>query len=62
MKLLNDLVLRTKTHQSDFGEILSELGHIDLYGKYRSIVYYDNGINEIDQLFNEEAYIFQEKI
>lgn len=59
MKLFNDLVLRTKTNCSNFGEILSELGYIDFYGKYRPVIYYDKGIPEVDKLFNGNSYYKQ---
>ena len=59
MKLLNNLALSTKTNYSDYGDILSELGHIDFYGKYRPVIYYEKGISEIDQLFNGKEGIHQ---
>lgn len=59
MELLNDLALRTRTHCSNFGEILSELGYIDFYGKYRPAIYYEKGIKEIDNLFDGNVYYKQ---
>lgn len=59
MELLNDLVVRTKTNDTDLGEVISELGHIDFYGKYRPVVYYEKGIEEIEELFKEGTYFKQ---
>ncbi|MFH4968738.1 CFI-box-CTERM domain-containing protein [Gaetbulibacter sp. M240] len=59
MKLLNDLVLRTRTKCPDFGDILSELGHIDVYGTYRPVAYYEEGIKEIGDIFGSEPYYKQ---
>jgi hypothetical protein len=58
-KLLNDLALKTRTEYADYGDLISEIGHIDFYGKYHPAVYYEKGISEVDNLFGSTPYFKQ---
>jgi hypothetical protein len=58
MALLNTLILetRTKYEPEEFGDLISELGNLDNYGKPQPIIYYEKGIPEIDSLFGDKTY------